>query len=144
MPNRRILKDTAYIYHYTGEANYEATYALFTVKHCSLQHRYGVSRGDTNVKPENSARLYIFDGDSTVTDSSGNVLKFIEPDKYAALSPTEKAGKWTVATDEKDYFGDTLCDGVPTAGVPNYYKITGYTRYDTGSKRIHHTELNGK
>ena len=144
MPNPKILKDTVYLYHYLGEKNYEAEYAKFVVKNCALQHHFGVGRRDAETTPESNARLYIFDGDSTVLDSNGKAVTFIEPDKYKALGDTEKAKHWTVSDDEKDYFGETDGEGAPTGGIPNYYKVVGYTRFDTGSKRIHHTELFGK
>lgn len=145
MPNRNILKDTAYIYHFIGEVEYEATYAKYTVKNCSLQSRDGVSRTGTETAPRNTAKLYIFDRDTTITDSAGNRLTWIEPDKYEALTPEEKATRWTIGNDEKDYFGETGSESeTPTTGAPNYYKVTGYKRNDTGSKRIHYVEVDGQ
>ena len=145
MNNPHILKDTVYLYHYTGEGEtYEAEYAKFVVKHCSLQHHFGVGRRDAETAPESRARLYIFDRDSTVLDSNGNVVAFAEPDKYRSMSVAEKAKHWTVSDGAKDYFGETDENGAPTDGTPNYYKVIGFTRFDTGSKRIHHTELFGR
>lgn len=146
MPNPAILKDTVYLHHFVGEINYEAAYVTYIVKKCSLQKGFSnSSKSTTNAPPEYKSKLYIFDVDSIVTDSAGNAVSFIEPDKYERLEETDKAKYWTVTENQRDYFSTELrSGGVPTDGTPNYYKIIGYTRYDTGSKRIHHTELFGR
>lgn len=145
MSNANVFKDTAYIYHFVGEANYKATYEKYTVSNCSLQHSTGVGRSVINTMPQNTAKLYIFDKSTTVMNSTGDKLLFIEPNKYEALSPEQKVLHWTIGDNEKDYFGETDNNSAdPTTGIPNYYKITGYTRHDTGSKRMHHVEVSGK
>ena len=80
----------------------------------------------------------------TVVDSEGRKRKFIEPDKYEALAGAEKASYWTIAPNGKDYFGETDNGNLPPSGVPNYYSVIGYTRFDMGSKRMHHVEVFGK
>lgn len=144
MPDRRILKDKVYLYHYVGEVDYVAAYEKYTVSQCSLQHHNGVGRTQYATTPECNARLYIFDQNTTVVDSDGRKCKFIEPDKYESLTGAEKASYWTIAPGGKDYFGETDNGNLPPSGVPNYYSVAGYTRFDTGSKRMHHVEVFGK
>ena len=85
MPDRRILKDKVFLYHYVCEVDYVAEYEKYTVSGCSLQHHNGVGRTQYATTPECNARLYIFDQNTTVVDSEGRKRKFIEPDKYEAL-----------------------------------------------------------
>lgn len=144
MPDRRILKDKVFLYHYVGEVDYVASYEKYTVSGCSLQHHNGVGRTQYATTPECNARLYIFDQNTTVVDSDGRKRKFIEPDKYEALTGAEKASYWTIAPNGKDYFGETDNGNLPPSGVPNYYSVIGYTRFDMGSKRMHHVEVFGK
>lgn len=144
MPDRRILKDKVFLYHYVGEVDYVAEYEKYTVSGCSLQHHNGVGRTQYATTPECNARLYIFDQNTTVVDSEGRKRKFIEQDKYEALTGAEKASYWTIAPNGKDYFGETDNGNLPPSGVPNYYSVIGYTRFDMGSKRMHHVEVFGK
>ena len=50
----------------------------------------------------------------------------------------------TIAPNGKDCFGETDNGNLPPSGVPNYYSVIGYTRFDMGSKRMHHVEVFGK
>lgn len=144
MPDHRILKDKVFLYHYVGEIDYVAAYEKYTVFGCSLQHHNGVGRTQYATTPECNARLYIFDNNTAVADSDGRKRKFIEPDKYEALTGAEKMSYWTIAPNGKDCFGETDNGNLPPSGVPNYYSVIGYTRFDMGSKRIHHVEVFGK
>ena len=144
MPDRRILKDKVFLYHYVGEVDYVAAYEKYTVSGCSLQHHNGVGRTQYATTPECNARLYIFDQNTTVVDAEGRKRKVIELDKNEALTGAEKASYWTIAPNGKDYFGETDNGNLPPSGVPNYYSVIGYTRFDMGSKRMHHVEVFGK
>ena len=133
MKTHRMLEETVTLYNYIGEVNDEATYEKTILKHCYCVLNEGASVNGIGHKPNNSAKLYIFD-EKTLAVSENGTLKTFLP--YEQWKYTEnKSSFWTLSDCGKDYFQKT--------GSSTRLRISSYSRKAVGRKIMWHFEVNG-
>lgn len=131
MGRLNMLTDTVTLYNYIGEINDEAAYQETTLAHCKCQLAEGSTPGK---KPNNGARLFIFDDKTVATASDGSLRTYLPHHEWVAS--TDKSAFWTLSDGGDDY--------IIKAGSTERLRVCGFDRKKTGSRRMWHFEVDAK
>lgn len=129
-----MLKDTVELFLYIGEFDDEAQFQKVTLQNCYCVVDKGASSTTRGKAPTDNVKFYIFDCKTVATSDNGTRLQYVpyEEWKYAL----DKSKKWTLSDKGEDYFR--------VVGNDAEYKITNYSRKETGRKRMWHFEVIGR
>lgn len=129
-----LLPHTVFIGNFAGEVNDEATYQLAIVNHCYCPLEEGTTSSAGGKKQQDSAKLYVFECRSVVTDLSGSPMTYLPHAEWDARP--DKTGFWTINPNGKDFFQrDDLADRVI---------IQSFAHRNGGTRRMRHFEVTGK
>lgn len=133
MPRKSMIPHTIRLFNFVGEINDVATYQEAVIRNCYCTLSDGVTSSDTGKTTSDTARLYIFKRDSTVTSPDGAVLEYRPFEEWSRLP--NKVGFWTIDPNGRDYF--------VVEGRTSRLKIRRFSDKEIGSKRMWHWEVDG-
>lgn len=134
MARGRMINDTVVLYNYIGEVDDEATFQETVLEHCCCPLNEGADLNIQGKKANDSARLYIFDANTTAVSNSGTKRAYLPYAEW--LKADDKDRYWTLSDKGTDYF--------KKVGSDTRLRIVGYSRKHTGSKRMWHFEVDGR
>lgn len=134
-----MLNHLVVLYNYIGEIDDQATYQATVIAPCCCPTVNGSSQGTEG----NSATLYVFDTKSIAKSPEGAQRSYLPYDKWVRIPTADKGKYWTLSDRGTDYFQKgNSCPDVRQE-IADKFKITGFRRFDTGSKRMWHWEVTG-
>lgn len=134
LSKKLIFNDTVTMFNYLGEENGVAKYAKAILYNVKFEKHIGKSKGGNGKSPDCSATLYFFDRVARVNDIGGKCKTYLRPDTYAK---TDNPYPFFTFRSGNDYIVEGICYA-DTPKLVEAYRITIASRFEAGTKRMHH------
>lgn len=131
---RLIFSDTVTLFNYLGEENGTAKYAKAILRNVKFEKQIGKSAGGNGRNPDNSATLYFFDKIAAVSDVDGKCKTYLRPDVFVKA---DNPYPFFTFRNGNDYVVEGIClEETPKNAIA--YRITLASRFESGTRRMHH------
>ena len=134
LSRKLIFTDTVTLFNYLGEVNGVAQYAKAILHNVKFEKQIGKSAGGNGRSPDSSATLYFFDRVATVTDVGGKCKSYLRPELFAK---TDNPYPFFTFRNGNDYIVEGIC-AEDTPKLVEAFRITLASRFEAGTKRMHH------
>lgn len=134
MASLRMLTDTVVLYNYIGEVHDKATYQETILTRCYCPLDEGADLNIQGKKPNDSARLYLFDFRTIAKASDGTPRIYLPYSQWKPAS--NKSAYWTLSDKGTDYF--------LKSGSSTKLRIVGFSHKKAGTRRMWHFEVDGQ
>lgn len=142
MASKKMLPDTVTLYNYIGESDMIAQYSITVLTNVFCDTGYGASATQQGKAPQDTARLFIFDGKVRAESIGGAKKQFLPFDEWEKSN--SKKDFWTLNESEKDFFVEGISEyPTPQENHKTAYAISKAHYYKKGTSRMWHWEIDG-